>query len=67
MKTVKDLKDFLEEMITTLEERYDDEEVLDIVTNTYFIKSNTFLATRNGFVDLRNPVENKEYEDEEDY
>lgn len=66
MKTVSDLKQFLQEMIENLEMNYDDDQELDLKGNTYWVKSSTFLGTREGFIDLREPVEADNDEEEDD-
>ncbi len=55
MKTVKELKDYLQQVIDNLEWDYEDDDELNVATNTYFIHGTSFLATREGFVDLDTP------------
>ena len=67
LKTVKDLKEFLQEQLDNLD-CYDDNQELNIAHNTYFLTRNgatNILETPKGFIDLDNPV--KENYDEEEY
>lgn len=63
LRTVKDLKEFLQEQLDNLE-CYDDEEKLKLVSNTYFLGNQyCFLALENGYLDFDDPV--KENDEEE--
>ena len=57
MKTVKDLKKYLEE-------NYDDNEIINIVSNTYFLgHCSCFLGIagyNGGFINLDNPTDSEE-------
>ena len=63
LKTIKDLKEFLQEQLDNLE-CYDDNQELNVASNTYFLTRNgatNILETSRGFIDLDNPVnENRE-------
>ena len=67
--TVGELKEYLEELVETLEEFNEDTEVRT-VSNTYFINSDCFLAYgRQGFIDLgtlEDDLEEAENEKDED-
>jgi len=64
--TIKELKKDLQDTLDFLEERFDDEQEVEVVSNTYFLRGAThFLATRKGFIDLDNPVDCEEEEDDE--
>jgi len=55
MKTVKDLKEYLQRVINNLEWDYLDDDELDIHCNTYRIGQN-FIATNEGFISLSEPI-----------
>ena len=63
METVKDLKEYLQNIIDNLEE-YEEETQLKIVENTYWLKDGqNFIAIEGqGFVDLDNPTDLEECE-----
>ena len=56
---IAELKDMLQSTLNELED-YDDNNDVKLYTNTYFIHSSYFLATRDGFIDLNNPVDEDE-------
>lgn len=62
--TIKDLKNLLEQTLENLDNFNDDDEV-DLYSNTYFLKTGFFLATYQGFIDLKHPTEQDN--DEEDW
>lgn len=65
LRTVDDLKRFLQEQLDNLD-CYDDNQELNVASNTYFLTRNgatNILETPKGFIDLDNPV--KENEEEE--
>ena len=66
MKTVADLKQFLQEMVDNLDMMYNDDQELNIVGNTYWVESSTFLGTHDGFIDLRDPVGTRYEADDDD-
>lgn len=58
LKTVKDLKQFLQEQLDNLD-CYDDNQELNVASNTYFLTRNgatNILETSRGFIDLDNPI-----------
>ena len=58
LKTVKDLKQFLQEQLDNLD-CYDDNQELNVASNTYFLTRNgatNILETSRGFIDLDNPT-----------
>ena len=65
---VKELRKELEKALDRLDE-YDDEQKVDLVTNTYFLGNcHVFLGISGfdgGYVNLDNPVDEDEYDDEE--
>jgi hypothetical protein len=62
IKTIGDLKDYLNDVLFELED-YDDEEEVKVRENTYHLTNkNHFLATPWGFVDLGNPCDLEECE-----
>lgn len=63
MKTIKDLKKYLQAFLDTLE-NYDDQQELSIHNNTYFC-GGEFLATYDGFIDLNWPVDEEDEEEDE--
>lgn len=61
--TIKELKEMLEDIIQDLGENHQDSAEVEVVSNTYFLRSGRrFLATGSGFIDLDYPVD-----EEEDY
>ena len=61
--TIAELKNYLQEVIDNLEENYDDNQEVRLVSNTYFLRGATsILETRKGFVDLDNPIDEEEEE-----
>lgn len=55
LKTIGDLKQFLQEKIEQLDD-YTDNTKLNWCSNTYFLENQTeFLATREGFINFDNP------------
>lgn len=67
--TVRELKNYLQDALDNLEENYEDDQEVRVVSNTYFLRGATaILETRKGFVDLDNPVdeEDEDWDDEED-
>ena len=63
MKTINDLKEYLEEILSDLENNYDGDEKLRIVGNTYFCGSNFLSCGSRGFIDFDNPAD---YEEDEE-
>jgi len=64
--TIQELKKELQDTLDFLEERFDDEDEVELVQNTYWLTRNGathILETRKGFIDLDNPVG---YRDEDD-
>lgn len=62
IKTIGDLKDYLNDLLFDLED-YDNEEEVKMVENTYWLTNqDNFLATSWGFVDLGNPCDLEECE-----
>ena len=60
--TIKDLKELLQDYINKLEETYGNAGEVRLFTNTYFInRGDTYIATRKGFIDLDNPLDEEEY------
>lgn len=58
LKTIGDLKQFLQEQLDNLE-CYDDSQELNVAHNTYFLTRNgatNILETPSGFIDLDNPA-----------
>lgn len=58
LKTVGDLKQFLQEQLDNLD-CYDDNQELNVASNTYFLTRNgatNILETSGGFIDLDNPI-----------
>ena len=64
--TIKDLREHLQKYLDQIAERYDDNQALNIVNNTYFLRgaTNILEISRKGFVDLDNPTD-QDNEDEE--
>lgn len=67
--TVKDLKEKLQNVIDDLEQNYDDEQKIRMVSNTYFLgNANMFLGIagyNGGYINLSD-IETEEDEDEEE-
>lgn len=64
--TIGELKELLQEKIDNLTARYTDDQEVDVVSNTYFIRyRGSILETDEGFVSLDEPIDEDE-EDEED-
>lgn len=67
--TVKDLKEKLQSVIDDLEQNYDDEQKIRMVSNTYFLgNANMFLGIagyNGGYINLSD-IETEEDEDEEE-
>ena len=64
--TIQELKKYLQGTLDFLEERFNDEDEVEVVQNTYWLTRNGathILETREGFIDLDNPVG---YGDEDD-
>lgn len=62
IRTIKDLKEHLQNILDELED-FDDEDEVVMVENTYWLKGGThFLATTDGFIDLDYPIEEEECE-----
>lgn len=62
IKTIEDLKNYLNEVLEELED-YDEDTEVEIKDNTYYLTNkNNFLATPWGFVDLGNPCNLEECE-----
>ena len=65
LKTVEDLKRFLQEQLDNLDV-YNGDEKLNVAHNTYFLTRNgatNILETPKGFIDLDSPVEENEEEE----
>jgi len=62
--TINDLINDLQSTIDFLKKRFSSDTKVRVVSNTYFLGSNHFLATRHGFIDLDNPVGSEEDEDD---
>lgn len=65
IKTVQDLKDHLNQVLEELE-NYDDADEVKTYANTYWLGSSHFLATGYGFINLDNPTDRKDDDEEED-
>ena len=63
MKTIKDLKEYLQDVIEALND-YEDDDLLEVVYNTYFLKSNRFICDGSGFVSLDYPTGNDNEEED---
>ena len=64
--TIRELKNHLQDVIDDLECNYDDKAQVRVVSNTYFLRGAThILETRQGFIDLDNPVYESEDKDDE--
>ncbi len=55
MKTIKDLKEYLQQVIDNLSWDYEDDDELVISCNTYGM-GRKFLATNEGFIDFERPT-----------
>jgi hypothetical protein len=63
--TIKQLKEHLQSVLDELDD-FDDESEVRVVSNTYFLRGAThILETRQGFIDLDNPVRESEDDDDE--
>ena len=61
--TIKELKELLQRYIDEYEDTYGEVAEVRCVSNTYFLHgAQNFIATKEGFIDLDNPLD-----DEEDY
>lgn len=66
LRTVDDLKRFLQEQLNNLDV-YNGDEELNVAHNTYFLTRNgatNILETPKGFIDLDSPVEENNGEEE---
>lgn len=68
IETIKDLKNFLEDLLENLNENYDDDQKVEKVSNTYFLgHPNYFLGIAGyydgGYINLDNPVSEEEGEE----
>ena len=64
--TIHELKKDLQDTLDFLEKRFNGDEQVRVVSNTYFLTTqNHFLATRKGFIDLDNPIGCKGDEDDD--
>ena len=62
--TIKQLKEHLQSVLDDLD-NFDDESEVRVVSNTYFLRGAThILETRQGFIDLDNPVSESEEDDD---
>lgn len=60
IRTIGDLKAYLQKYIDKLSENYGDACEIDITSNTYFLKSKTnFLGTKDGYISLDYPVDDE--------
>lgn len=66
LETVADLKEYLQNVIEKLEDNYNDEDKLNVHTNTYFCNGDFISITRQGFIDIDDPVDDEEDEDDEE-
>ena len=66
--TIKELKELLQEKLDNLEQNYNDDQEVDIVSNTYFLrnKSSVLEIDYVGFVSLDSPVDEDEEDQEEE-
>lgn len=55
IKTIGDLKEYLQGLIENLSWDYEDDEPVRVSCNTYGMGQN-FLAVRNGFIDFDDPI-----------
>ena len=62
--TIKQLKEHLQSVLDELDD-FDDESEVRVVSNTYFLRGAThILETRQGFIDLDNPVSESDEDDD---
>lgn len=64
--TIHELKKYLQGTLQFLEKRFDEDDEVKVVQNTYWLSRNGathILETRQGFIDLDNPIG---YGDEDD-
>ena len=62
--TIKQLKEHLQSVLDELDD-FDDESEVRVVSNTYFLRGAThILETRQGFIDLDNPVKESDEDDD---
>ena len=65
--TIGELKELLQEKIDNLTARYTDDQEVDVVSNTYFIRyRGGILETDEGFVSLDNPIEEDDQDDDDE-
>lgn len=57
--TIKELREKLESWIELMED-YEDDQQVRMVGNTFFVHSNEYIATRHGFIDLYQLVDEEE-------
>lgn len=62
--TVSDLKDLLQQALDNLE-NYNDNQKLDIKTNTYWVRGKFISIPGVGFIQLDDPVDNDDDDEEE--
>ena len=63
---MRELKDYLQDILNNLEENYEDDEDVVVVDNTYWLKGGYhFMTTPKGYVDLDYPT--KVEDDEDDF
>lgn len=62
--TVSDLKDLLQQALNNLE-NYDDNQKLNIKTNTYWVRGKFISIPGVGFIQLNDPVDDDDDEEEE--
>jgi len=63
---MRELKDYLQDILNNLEENYEDDEDVVVVDNTYWLKGGyRFMTTPKGYVDLDYPT--KVEDDEDDF
>lgn len=62
--TVSELKDLLQQALDNLE-NYEDYQKLNIKTNTYWVRGNFISITGKGFIELNNPVDDDDEDEEE--
>lgn len=65
VKTVEDLKQYLQDIIDDLEANYDDEQKVHFYQNTYWCSPNFLSIAGRGFIDFDNPVDDDD-DDESD-
>lgn len=59
IKTIADLKEYLQGVIENLSWDYEDSDPVSMSANTYRMGC-PYLATYNGYIDLENPVYNED-------